>query len=1322
MKKITLLITTMIVLAALLSAAAKIADSQDTATLGPGKRIQIPRIDEGEGWGTRIQAQNVGDAQTGVITLFWGDYSSECLSNAPGPMDHLCHPALDSWGVLAVEAEIPAGAESAILYSVSSDLYQAACEAAGSIDSHEAWKDWEDTYAYSGESLAVTVNRTASNGSLASGMYNGFSETMLGSASPYHYFVPSIMHGYNGLDSTITIQNSGRDCTSIWLYYREEGNCEFMKAQHIELLAPGEAIRIGPGADADMSFPSPELDAPWLGSVHITAGEPLAIVVDQWDADSTMLLTYAGVPKDYGATANYAPLVYRDLDGWNAEIYVQNLTLESQRTFVTVNFFDQSGDEIFFVGDWVCPNGTYTVYLSDIGELGVNFVGTAEIESHDRVEYPGDPHPGEPIASVVSLINGDGSQALSYNAHTSQQIAGVTTFALPRVSKQSQGVTSRIALRNNSNCNKFDGEILFKDEAGAITATIPVPWIHPRHLKIIDLASCEQLAPGFIGAATFEVLDVEQLCMDDEPIMPSVVVLHLDPDGSASGQEALPIPVSTPTPTPTTTSTPTPTPTATATPTPTNPGEPNDTCATATFLPVGTLLSATLHNPDDVDFFTFDVAQPNTTILATLNHPDQDYDLALYDTCTDPIGEACHVGRARHVGEESLAFNVGPNVGTYYLAIVGYDGAFSATPYTLQVDLNPDSDEPNDLCPDAIELTPDTPHSSYLSHPSDVDFYKVYVDQEYAILTVRLNHPEQDYDLTLYDACPAAVGQARHVGRARHMGEEVLNYNVGPNPGWYFILANGFDGAYSTTPYTIEATLVPPGPFGTLILTHRQRLTDRYDDTAVSVLFDQLDDLVAHASVAGFLLDVADAPDVSAAYAAWDANPRNPARANDVAAAIKELIQESLQQCPTIRYLVIVGGDAIIPFYRVPIRPYQSGPDPSWTTENAYLYATGGTWNEDDPTVAALRNNLTLTDDFYGSDEGISFQDHRLYIPNRPVGRLVETPEEIGGIVAAFLDADGVARPDQALAVGGDFIADAASVACDLLTADGLLATCQTDNAWDSSWLRSQLLDVPPDLATVNYHANHFSFGAPAGGELTASDVADASASLDGLILYTLGCQTGLNVSPGNPEALDLPQALAGRGAALIGNTGWGYGIVDGFGLSESLIELFTEALVSGNGTTLGDALMEAKRTYYLTENQLDHYDEKVLTELVLYGLPMLRVLTPAGATTTGMVGWPNWMGLDSATEQEARVVQSLEQLQAGPAREERRIWFGEDDVEQQTTSWGSYYTYRGDAQADPGLPLQPRYVASTFATSGPVHGMALVGGTYTDHWCQLKL
>jgi len=49
-----------------------------TATLGPGRRVHIPRIDKGGGWSTRIQVLNVGGARTGVISLFWGNHSGQC--------------------------------------------------------------------------------------------------------------------------------------------------------------------------------------------------------------------------------------------------------------------------------------------------------------------------------------------------------------------------------------------------------------------------------------------------------------------------------------------------------------------------------------------------------------------------------------------------------------------------------------------------------------------------------------------------------------------------------------------------------------------------------------------------------------------------------------------------------------------------------------------------------------------------------------------------------------------------------------------------------------------------------------------------------------------------------------------------------------------------------------------------------------------------------------------------------------------------------------------------------------------------------------------
>ena len=407
----------------------------------------------------------------------------------------------------------------------------------------------------------------------------------------------------------MTIQNVGDACASVWIYYTLKGNCDYQTVQHIEPIAPGEAIRVGP--DGDVEFPA-QITADWVGSAHITSPEPLAIVVDQWDTDSTMLVTYAGVSADYGDTANYAPLVYREVSGWNAEIYVQNLTQESQPTIVTAEFFDQDGDGVLWIGGWVCQNGMTTFYLSDIVDLGTNYpfgyVGAAEIQSYEQDWQT----QGEPIASVVNLINSDwpysSDQALSYNAFTPQQITGVTTFALPLVSKQSQGgasdsvkesngATSRIVVRNNANCNKINGEILIYDEAGNVVTAIPVPWLHPKQMKVVDLAYFGTV-PDFVGAATFEVLGVEQLCdldhdgyVDDQPVMPSVVVINYDLDGSASGQEAFPLPTPTDTPTPTATPTITPTPVDTPTPTvtPTNTSTPTATqTATPTSTPTAT--------------------------------------------------------------------------------------------------------------------------------------------------------------------------------------------------------------------------------------------------------------------------------------------------------------------------------------------------------------------------------------------------------------------------------------------------------------------------------------------------------------------------------------------------------------------------------------------------------------------------------------------------------------------------------------------------------------------------------------------------------------
>ena len=514
-----------------------------------GTFFEIPRIDVGDvfgtgDWTTRIQIQNVDVVDTTVTVEFYGGDPFLCPPNEDGPF-YWAEMNVPAGGVWTLQSAIPAGAESAFVYT--------------------------DPAAF----LAVTVDRWGPD---PFGEYK-LSSSYTGTADPtmtgptFEYFAPYVMHGYHDLDTTITIQNSGDACTSIWIYYKEEGNCEYMKAQHIEQIAPGEAIRIGPGPDADLAYPSPELDAPWLGSAYITANEPLAIIVDQLShapsANRAVLSTMRGMPyyKHFEFTW-YADLLYREISGWDSSIQVQNLTLDSQPTFVTVDFFDQSGDEILFVGDWVCRNGAKTFYLPAITDLGVNYpfgyVGAAEIQSHPQVDYPGGLHYGEPIFAVVDLkkskvyddaipgwrhtVAGE-TQAGAYNAHPQVQKENAWVWAMPFIAKEQQGVTSRIVIRNNANCNKITGDIYIYDETARVVTTIPVPWLHPKHMKVFDLAYFGQIARGFVGAATFVVDDVEQLCdadanghVDNLPIMPSVVVLNYGfekelPIGSGAGPQ-----------------------------------------------------------------------------------------------------------------------------------------------------------------------------------------------------------------------------------------------------------------------------------------------------------------------------------------------------------------------------------------------------------------------------------------------------------------------------------------------------------------------------------------------------------------------------------------------------------------------------------------------------------------------------------------------------------------------------------------------------------------------------------------------------------------
>ncbi|MBN1579575.1 MAG: VCBS repeat-containing protein [Anaerolineae bacterium] len=501
----------------------------------------------------------------------------------------------------------------------------------------------------------------------------------------------------------------------------------------------------------------------------------------------------------------------------------------------------------------------------------------------------------------------------------------------------------------------------------------------------------------------------------------------------------------------------------------------------------------------------------------------------------------------------------------------------------------------------------------------------------------------------------------------------------------------------------ITRTLIVDSPslidVRTLILVNRQQLVSLYDDaTQIDRVIAKLNELASHKNVVGKVVYVEDDIDVADAYSAWNAKPTNTEKTNDVATAIKALVDEKWQEYEHLEYLVIVGDDRAIPFRRVPDQTRY--PESYYQTKVSCSTVTG----------AALCAGMTLTDDYYADAKptvprGPGWKDgHKLYIPDLGVGRLIETPEEIIGQIDAFLATDSTIV-EEAVVTGYDFVQDGAQAICNELKSDALAPDCTlVSPEWSNNSFVSRVLDTYHDLASVNGHANHYLLGTPS-GHVTSDVISRTTATHTGALFYTMGCHTGLNVSPDEQEPLDLVQACVRHKINYIGNTGYGWGYRYSIGLSEQLMLNLTEWLVYGRSITVGQALAKAKRVYYLDQARFDYYDEKIMIESTLYGLPMYRYNTPS----------PGAMPLN-AQDIGANAVLKTEQVTAlGNGLSVNRYGFQFPPFTRTDTDDGSYYAFDGHIYTGDNEPIQPKYVVDLSFPQTQAHGAVFKSGVYTD-------
>ena len=379
---------------------------------------------------------------------------------------------------------------------------------------------------------------------------------------------------------------------------------------------------------------------------------------------------------------------------------------------------------------------------------------------------------------------------------------------------------------------------------------------------------------------------------------------------------------------------------------------------------------------------------------------------------------------------------------------------------------------------------------------------------------------------------------------------------------------------------------------------------------------------------------------------------------------------------PELQNLVIIGEDDSIPFFRVidetTIAPEQLYASELGRNQGG----TAGLLDPNRPLYGSLFYNFIQTDNYYSDEQPTPWRGRALYMPDMATGRLVGTPADIQnyllamGAVSLKIDASQSisGKAGAAFVSGYDFLTDQAQQTARRLelagfnpagtleqnhTLNTLINDSWTSDDLTNIWFSGQLPQLTENylgphtnyhLMSINGHFSHYDL-IPADQNAITFDAqrilsptsylgssafsyfldSNAGPGSSASLVYSVGCHAGLSV-PDNAIAAtadptgrfqaDWASTILKQGGNLIANTGYGYGDSDTVAYSEKLSLLLTEALTrdTGGQITLGEALLEAKYAYIeiAGPGSLSAFDEKVLLEMNLYGLPDIEVLVPS--------------------------------------------------------------------------------------------------------------
>ena len=230
--------------------------------------------------------------------------------------------------------------------------------------------------------------------------------------------------------------------------------------------------------------------------------------------------------------------------------------------------------------------------------------------------------------------------------------------------------------------------------------------------------------------------------------------------------------------------------------------EPNETQATAAAISSGVTNSAAISSATDIDYYQITTTATSNIVYNLVGPSGVDYDMTIYNSAGTQIGSS-----AGSTATETVTLN-SQAAGTYYIKVFGYNGATSATCYTIKATATVVTGcqstydvSTNGTTAGAATIPFNTSITGLISPTADVDNYK-FVITTGGTITLTLTTLPGDYDLKLLNSAGTQVGISQNGSTT----SETISYTAAA--GTYYAQVYGYNGANSATVcYTLKVQL-----------------------------------------------------------------------------------------------------------------------------------------------------------------------------------------------------------------------------------------------------------------------------------------------------------------------------------------------------------------------------------------------------------------------------------------------------------------------------------------------------------------------------------